>query len=59
MGEGYPAHVGEAGRVPRLPPSAPRVRGGAFARWLGRTVLRLGGWRLRMLPLPVWGHPVA
>lgn len=46
MGEGYPAHVGEAGRVPRAPPSMPRVRGGAFTRWLGRTVLRLGGWRM-------------
>jgi 1-acyl-sn-glycerol-3-phosphate acyltransferase len=29
-----------------LPPSAPRVRPNAFSRWLGRTVLRLGGWRM-------------
>jgi len=29
-----------------LPPSAPRVRGGRVGRWLGRTVLRLGGWRM-------------
>lgn len=28
-----------------LPPSAPRA-GNAFTRWLGRSVLRLGGWRL-------------
>lgn len=32
--------------VPALPPSAPRARHGAFARWLGRSVLRLGGWRV-------------
>jgi 1-acyl-sn-glycerol-3-phosphate acyltransferase len=29
-----------------LPPNAPRGRNGAFGRWLGRTVLRLGGWRM-------------
>jgi len=29
-----------------LPPNAPRVRPNAFIRWLGRTVLRLGGWRM-------------
>ena len=29
-----------------LPPNAPRVRPNAFARWLGRTILRLGGWRM-------------
>jgi 1-acyl-sn-glycerol-3-phosphate acyltransferase len=28
-----------------LPPSAPRTRG-RFGRWLGRSVLRLGGWRM-------------
>ncbi|GAB3387123.1 lysophospholipid acyltransferase family protein [Lysobacter fragariae] len=32
--------------LPSLPPSAPRVRGGAFSRWVGRTALRLGGWRV-------------
>jgi 1-acyl-sn-glycerol-3-phosphate acyltransferase len=32
--------------VPPLPPSAPRVRPNAFTRWLGRSVLRLGGWRV-------------
>ena len=31
--------------VPELPPRAPRV-GHRFGRWLGRTVLRLGGWRV-------------
>ena len=31
-----------------LPPNAPRVRPNAFTRWLGRTVLRLGGWRMAM-----------
>ncbi|MFD0739848.1 lysophospholipid acyltransferase family protein [Lysobacter koreensis] len=29
-----------------LPPNAPRVRPNAFGRWLGRTILRLGGWRM-------------
>lgn len=29
-----------------LPPSAPRVKRNAFTRWLGRTVLRIGGWRM-------------
>jgi 1-acyl-sn-glycerol-3-phosphate acyltransferase len=32
--------------VPPLPPSAPRLPRNRFARWLGRTVLRLGGWRI-------------
>jgi len=29
-----------------LPPSAPQSRGHCFSRWLGRTLLRLGGWRM-------------
>ena len=29
-----------------LPPNAPRVRPNAFTRGLGRTVLRMGGWRM-------------
>jgi 1-acyl-sn-glycerol-3-phosphate acyltransferase len=29
-----------------LPPSAPRSHRNAFVRWLGRTVLRMGGWRM-------------
>lgn len=32
-------------RVPVLPPSAPKD-GNAFTRWIGRTVLRLGGWTI-------------
>ena len=32
-------------RVPSPPPQAPR-RGNAFLRWLGRSILRLGGWRI-------------
>ena len=31
--------------IPPLPPSAPRT-GNAAGRWFGRTVLRLGGWRI-------------
>lgn len=46
MGEGYPAHVGAPGRVPVLGSNVPRVRPNRFARWIGRTVLRLGGWRM-------------
>jgi 1-acyl-sn-glycerol-3-phosphate acyltransferase len=43
--------VGGGGRnvddlVPALPPNAPRVKPSAFTRWLGRTALRLGGWRV-------------
>jgi len=35
------------GTVPPLPPRVPRhARGAGFARWLGTTVLRLGGWRM-------------
>lgn len=29
-----------------LPPNAPRVRPNALARWIGRSILRLGGWRM-------------
>ena len=32
--------------VLRLPPNAPRVPAGRFGRWFGRTLLRLGGWRM-------------
>ncbi len=37
--------------VPPLPPRAPRVKPNAFTRWIGRSVLRLGGWRVAG-PLP-------
>ena len=33
-------------RVLPLPPNAPRVRDNRLARWFGRTLLRLGGWRM-------------
>ncbi len=29
-----------------LPPSAPRTQRSPFVRWIGRTILRLGGWRM-------------
>ncbi len=32
--------------VPPLPPNAPRVRPSRLARWLGRSLLRLGRWRM-------------
>lgn len=34
-------------RIPPTPPRMPRVKPNAFARWLGRGILRLGGWRVR------------
>ena len=37
--------------VPPLPPGVPQVKANAFTRWLGRSVLRLGGWRIQG-PLP-------
>jgi 1-acyl-sn-glycerol-3-phosphate acyltransferase len=44
----HPAHPptpARDGPVLLLPPALPRTRN-AFTRWLGRTVLRLGGWRM-------------
>ena len=32
--------------LPPLPPSAPRVRRNRFTLWLGRSILRAGGWRV-------------
>lgn len=37
--------------VPFLPPNMPQVKGGSFSRWLGRSILRLGGWQIRG-PIP-------
>lgn len=37
--------------VPFLPPNMPQVKGGSFSRWLGRSILRLGGWQVRG-PIP-------
>ena len=34
------------GYVLPLPPAAPRRPPNRFTRWLGRTILRLGGWRM-------------
>ncbi|UHQ20555.1 lysophospholipid acyltransferase family protein [Lysobacter sp. KIS68-7] len=41
-----PRKPDEAGYILPLPPSAPRVKSSAFGRWFGRTLLRLGGWRM-------------
>lgn len=38
--------AGQAGPVLPLPPSLPRVRHNRLTRWLGRSILRLGGWRM-------------
>lgn len=32
--------------LPQLPPQVPRVKPNRFTRWLGRSILRLGGWRM-------------
>src|SRR3546814_4895355 len=29
-----------------MPPNAPRVKPNRFTRWLGRTILKLGRWRM-------------
>jgi len=36
----------DAPLLPALPPNMPQVAPNRFSRWLGRTVLRLGGWRV-------------
>ncbi|WP_282271557.1 lysophospholipid acyltransferase family protein [Stenotrophomonas sp. PS02298] len=33
--------------VPVVPAAVPQRKGAAFSRWLGRSVLRLGGWHIR------------
>ena len=37
--------------LPDVPPQVPRVRHNRFTRWFGRTILRLGGWRV-VGPIP-------
>lgn len=37
--------------IPAIPPHMPQVRPNRFTRWLGRTALRLGGWRI-VGPIP-------
>lgn len=37
--------------VPAVPPQMPQVKPNRFTRWLGRTVLRLGGWQV-VGPIP-------
>lgn len=37
--------------IPVVPAAVPQRKGAAFSRWLGRSVLRLGGWHIRG-PIP-------
>lgn len=37
--------------VPVIPPNMPQLQGRALSRWLGRSILRLGGWHIRG-PIP-------
>ena len=37
--------------VPEVPSNVPQVRAARFSRWLGRCILRLGGWRV-VGPIP-------
>ena len=47
MGEaGMPPTATPPGHVLPLPPNVPRTPPNRFTRWLGRTILRLGGWRM-------------
>lgn len=36
----------EHAHLVHVPPRAPRVKPSRLARWIGRTILRLGGWRV-------------
>ncbi|PJK14129.1 acyltransferase [Lysobacteraceae bacterium NML07-0707] len=42
----HPRTPARAGRVLPLPALAPRVGRNALLRWLGRSILKLGGWRM-------------
>jgi 1-acyl-sn-glycerol-3-phosphate acyltransferase len=41
-----PPEPDEPGYILPMPPSLPRLPPNRFGRWLGRTILRLGGWRM-------------
>lgn len=43
--------------IPPMPASLPQVPPNRFSRWIGRTVMRLGGWRM-LGPLPTEGRAV-
>ena len=42
----HPPDAAMDGPVLVLPPMAPRVRHNRLTRWIGRTILSLGGWRM-------------
>lgn len=42
----HPATPERDGPILPLPPSVPRAGRSRFARWLGRSILRLGGWKM-------------
>lgn len=48
VGESAQARAAREAAYPALPlpPSLPRVRPNRFVRWLGRGILRMGGWRM-------------
>jgi 1-acyl-sn-glycerol-3-phosphate acyltransferase len=41
-----PPSLDPPGHVLTLPPSLPRVKDNRLARWFGRALLRMGGWRM-------------
>ena len=43
--------------IPPMPASLPQVPANRFSRWLGRTILRLGGWKI-VAPMPTEGRAV-
>lgn len=42
---------GQGDIIPAIPPNMPRVKPNRFTRWLGRTALAAGGWRI-IGPIP-------
>lgn len=42
----HPPGAPDGSVVLPLPPSVPRVKPSRLARWIGRSILRLGGWRM-------------
>lgn len=42
----HPETPAAVGPILRVPPNAPQVKPNRFTRWLGRSILKLGGWRM-------------
>ena len=42
----HPPTPARDGDLLPLPPNAPRVHRSRFAQWLGRSILKMGGWKM-------------